>query len=201
MMDEFTDEITGELTEEYEQYYDMDNNENTQPIITIEELAKQRLAEIEAEIQEAEAKKENPLLIFPEDKMIPTWDAHTKRDDYQCFPTGILRSNGGKIFYDENNKEWFRVPWYLNLFHNPAKNIKLIHFDYHDKSGAVGSSEIIVSKSLIKKGALKGFVSIDTSKIDLDSGSYNFRDMYVTSHWRHFWADVYPAIIYNESCY
>lgn len=127
---------------------------------------------------------------FPLNKCVPPKKMHLFRNKYQKEPVGTLVCKRGSIYTDSDGKDWFKVPWYLNLFRNPAMNIKLLHFD----TNGIGSSEIIVKRRTIQKRLYDGTYKISCSEIKQES--YNFRDMYLTSQWKHFWADVFPNFAY-----
>ena len=81
---------------------------------------------------------------LPINKNYPSRELHTTRNDYNTWPENCLISKFNGVFTDTNGKVWHQMPWYWNMFHNPAKNVKLVSYDCNDIEGAPGSSEIIV---------------------------------------------------------
>lgn len=134
------------------------------------------------------------LQEFPLNKCVPSKNTHVSRNKYQKYPSGVLECKYGDMYTDSDGKKWFKVPWYLNLFHNPAMNIKLLYFDDHHTVNGVGSSEVIVPRRLIQKRLYDGTYKINAG--DITRGSYNYRDIYLTNHWKHFWADIFPNLAY-----
>lgn len=131
-----------------------------------------------------------------------TWvskDLHFNRNEFNMTPDGVLIGKDGannvpNIFVDDQGQGWLKMPWYYTIFHNPLKNVKLLHLDSNFVGNALGSSEIIVPKKKIQKDNAKGTMYILNK--DVKQGSYNYRDGYVSSQWKHFVADVFPNVIY-----
>ena len=124
---------------------------------------------------------------IPDPCNIPTRVVHEDRGLYNIIPTGLLvylrdhpTKHGWEIYVDEEDREWVKLPWYLNIFHKPWANSKFVHYDANVLEGGLGSSEVQMNRS--------GQIT--------NEGSYNYRDLYITSHWRHFKADILPNVIY-----
>jgi hypothetical protein len=131
---------------------------------------------------------------FPVDRKFPTRELHFERNDYNLIPTGDLVRQKGKVTYiDEDGNVWNRMPWYFTLFHKPFKYAKFLHFDSNIVGTAIGSSEIKVDRKSINKRS-DGSKTIHHS--DILPGSYNFRDLYLSSRWQHWVADVLPTIVH-----
>jgi len=129
-------------------------------------------------------------------KSVPSKKLHFDREMYNMVPMSDLilshskTAKGKRIFVDaETSYRWQEMPWYVNLFHNPARNIKLLLLDTDFSSLAVSSSEIIVPR---KKA--KGIIKIE----DVRSGSFNFHDFNLLGQWKHFLADAWPFAIYPK---
>jgi hypothetical protein len=140
------------------------------------------------------------LLAYDGSRYVPTKKVHSQRGDYQILPqspqlidTGRTRDYGKsrrKIFADiATGTEWVMEPWYLNMFHNPARNIKFICPDDTIIEGALGSSECQIPRNDRRMTDEKIEIYLTAQ---LKSGSYNFR----TRGFAHFFADVLPSIIY-----
>ena len=131
---------------------------------------------------------------FPSRKTWVNKRLHCARNSYQLEVNTTLVSKHRNIFNDQDGNCWLRMPWWYNIFHNPCKNVKLLHYDANFIGTALGSSEIIVPKNAIQKNKYNGTLFIPSSSIKM--GSYNFRDGYTSSKWRHFVADILPNMIY-----
>lgn len=127
-------------------------------------------------------------------KKFPTKQLHVNRNHYNLLPVGDLISKRPDVYADTDGNLWNKMPWYFTMFHNPVKNIKLIHYDITMCKNGVGSSEIIVPKKNVKQtpNGHPNTIKHGSWKI----GSYNYRDIYTTSRWEHFVADVLPNVIY-----
>jgi hypothetical protein len=116
---------------------------------------------------------------------------HSKRNKYNRTIVGSLSnsSNNPQIYKDVYGTIWEVLPWYFNILHNPAINLKLVNYD----DNAAGSSEIIVKKKNVKK--ISDYVK-GIAICDIKVGSYNFRDFHLCGHFKHFTADILPNIMY-----
>ena len=126
-----------------------------------------------------------------------TWvskELHFRRNNYNLLPDGVLICKHQNLFVDASGQGWLIMPWYYNMFHNPIKNVKMLHMDSNFVGDALGSSEIIVPKKSIQKNTHNGSKFIVNT--DIKEGSYNYRDGYASSHWKHFVADIFPNVIY-----
>ena len=139
-------------------------------------------------------KAQKSIEELPLDKTWVSRHLHIERNEYNLEPKGTLICKRLNIFVDDNGNIWHKMPWYYNMFHNPIKNSKLIHYDSNFIGEALGSSEIIVSKSSIQKDKYSGKYSIMASAVK--KRSYNYRDGYVSSKWKHFVADIFPNVAY-----
>ena len=136
-------------------------------------------------------------------RKVPSREIHAKRNSYNhppesnIFCAGTLNKRKLRIFKEIVNEdgeeieiEWYEQPWYLNLFHNPAVYVKLLSYDEYD-----GSSEVFVKRkniTCVNESTCSFYISPSL----LVEGSYNFRDYDLTSHWKHFLADILPVAIY-----
>ena len=133
---------------------------------------------------------------FGRKRLMPTRNVHLHRNDFNCVPnsmatiaktleTKFIGKKPCEVYRDSlTGCKWVKMPWYLSLFHNPAKNLKFMAFDNDIIASATSSSEFIISKA---KGSIETFAGSDIKK-----GSYNFR----TNGIRHFWADIFPVVVY-----
>ena len=116
-------------------------------------------------------------------KKLPSKILHINRNSYGIIPEGTLISKHNGIFIDKNGNLWNQMPWYLSMFHNPIENIKLVHYDTNLVKEGMGSSEIIIAKKTViesEENRLNGILyMIEDCKWNI--GSYNYRDLYITS--------------------
>jgi len=139
-------------------------------------------------MMESVSSSEMDLLIKAKPTMsisdhIPSRHAHENRYLLNTVPIGELEYSHVHptkkkwfVYVDQEGNEWIQLPWYLNIFHKPWANTKYVCYDLE----GFGSSEIQITK----EGEIK------------NEGSYNYRDFYLSSHFRHFLADIFPAVIY-----
>lgn len=142
----------------------------------------------------------SPQIDWLNGSSIPSIIQHSTRNNYNKFPkdnivfTKIRNERGMRVFEEalENGeiRMWYEQPWYFNIFHHPAVYIKLLCYDEYN-----GSSEIFIKKRDIKIINCELGCCVISNE-HLVEGSYNYRDYTLTSHWKHFWADVFPTAIY-----
>lgn len=149
---------------------------------------------------------------FGTSRMFPCKREHKERNKYNSSSKGNLIFSGTmdeqknvlwcipvksrKVFEDsETHEHWQLQPWYLSIFHNPAKNYKFLSYDQLYEPFASGSSELIVPRKKVNKTNLKE-TPVETINIgDLKQGSYNYRSFGLA----HFWADVLPNIFFGKA--
>ena len=142
----------------------------------------------------------NAMESFESNKWIPHKALHARRNDFNYTPdadaeivdTLTTRRIGRKDFnvYRDNvtGAKWIKMPWWLSLFHNPARNHKFVAYDSDVIPTAQSSSEFIVRKKCVIT-----FMEHKTYRgKDIQKGSFNFR----ARGMRHFFADILPVVIY-----
>ena len=136
------------------------------------------------------------LKNFPNHKCIPSKELHKIRNDYNVNVTGHTFVFEEPNMYKDINTgfKWTVMPWWLNIFHNPIKNIKLVLPDTMFLNEAQSSSEIIIPKKDILNKDENKIIQISESF----KKSFNFRDLLITSRISHFFADVFPNIIFGN---
>lgn len=159
-----------------------------QPIET--ELTPQQTRQVDERIQKAYAAQ------YALQGLVPTYHSHCCRNDFNVAPKDKLewidvKINRGRTtrqayFDSATQTKWFVQPWYLSMFHNPAKNYKLVCYDDDALQQAPGSSEIIVPKSA--HNTKEGTIDI----ANMRQGSYNYRAKGI----KHYLADVLPVVAY-----
>jgi hypothetical protein len=145
-------------------------------------------------------------------RMFPCKEQHKERNNYNSYPKDNLIFSGKmaqqhnvlwcipvksrKVFEDvETHECWQLQPWYLTMFHNPAKNYKFLSYDKLYEPFAVGSSELIVPRKKIHVTNVKESPVETIHTADMKSGSYNYR----TFGLGHFWADVLPNVFFGKA--
>lgn len=139
---------------------------------------------------------------FGHDKFIPSMAVHRMRDQFNCVPepeaditeTTLTRrvfKKECKVYRDSiTGAQWVRLPWWLSLFHNPARNYKFISYDSDLVPCALSTSEFIVPKAASKPSPIENRKRY--KGCDIKRGSFNYR-----AHGpRHWLADVLPAGFY-----
>ena len=138
-------------------------------------------------------------------RRIPTRTSHARRNDFNCVPgvpgaqtvitdtltTTKIGKREFKVYRDTHTGEnWVRMPWWLSMFHNPARNLKFVSYDADIVPHAQSSSEFIVRKTSVTTSPIEGRKTIESANIL--SGSFNFR----SRGFPHFLADVLPPLLY-----
>ena len=131
-----------------------------------------------------------PDEIFSKKRLMPTKIEHCIRNTFNKLPesSAMLCDSKRKkamkrVFVDDvTGFEWVLQPWYLTMFHNPAKNCKFLLYE------GLGTSEVILPK--VSKMKIDGFESFPCDQIL--GGSYNYRAHGV----KHWLADVLPVALY-----
>lgn len=132
----------------------------------------------------------NTFNSLPKQNLLHSGEMEDQPNAFWCIP---IRAR--KVFEDpETHERWQLQPWYLSLFHNPAKNCKLLSMDALYDIRSKGSSEIIIPKKKISKQTVTETATVETIHTEtIIEGSYNYR----THGLSHFWADVLPNVFFG----
>ena len=125
------------------------------------------------------------VIFYNNYNIIPSKIDHINRNKYNISPIGPLRHIKGNKYIDYNNVIWIKRGFFKTLLHNPFKYY--IFETYSPQQ--ISSSEVEILKKDFDNG-------IQNFKIS----SFNYYSSF-NSPISHFFADVFPIIIYLRPKY
>lgn len=126
-------------------------------------------------------------------RWIPSKQTHCDRARYNSVPVGPLLRQEGSVYVDAASKErWVLQPWYLSVFHRPARRHKLLSYNSQYVAGDAGASELVVAQSRAPRTGRRSAPEIIRAEQFTLQGSYNYNARGL----KHFFSDVLPFALF-----